>query len=64
MKRGIRQGCPVSVLLFILVTEILAIKIRTNNEIQGLKVNENSNKIYQIVRHADDCKNMVKEPVH
>ena len=64
MKRGIRQGCPVSVLLFILVTEILAIKIRTNNEIQGLKLNENSNKIYQIVRHADDCKNMVKEPVH
>ena len=64
MKRGIRQGCPVSVLLFILVTEILAIKVRTNNEIQGLKLNENSNKIYQIVRHADDCKNMVKEPVH
>ena len=42
MKRGIEQGCPVSALLFILDAEILAIKIRTNNEIQGLKHNENS----------------------
>ena len=62
MKRGIRQECPVSALLFILVAENLAINKQTNNEIQGLKLNENSDKIYQIVRHADDCKNMVKEP--
>ena len=38
MKQGIRQGCPVSALLSILVAEILEIKIRTNNEIQGLKL--------------------------
>ena len=61
MKRGIRQECPVSALLFILVAEILAINKRTNNEIQGLKLNENSDKIYQIVRHADDCKNIYGE---
>ena len=62
MRRGIGQGCPVSALLFILVTEILARKIRTNNEKQGLKLNENSDNIYKIVQHADDCTNMAKEP--
>ena len=36
-------------------------KIRTNNEIQGLKLNENSDKKYKIVQLAGDCKNMVNE---
>lgn len=38
MQRGIRQGCPVSALLFILVLEILAVQIKsdTSNQIKGL----------------------------
>ena len=38
LSRGIRQGCPISVLLYILVAEILATAVRTENEIKGIKL--------------------------
>ncbi|XP_033119754.1 uncharacterized protein LOC117119053 [Anneissia japonica] len=56
MKQGIRQGCPLSALLFILVAEILATKIRTTETIKGIDIpfgkdNDESVKIAQL---ADD----------
>ena len=36
LTRSIRQGCPISALLFILVAEIIAIKTRTDNKIKGI----------------------------
>ena len=39
MTRGIRQGCPLSALLFLLVAEILAIKIKNNQNINGIAIN-------------------------
>ena len=39
LTRGMRQGCPISALFFILVAEILAINIRTNLNIKGLTIN-------------------------
>jgi len=38
LQRGIRQGCPLSALLFNLVVEILALKIRHTDLIKGIKV--------------------------
>ena len=38
MNRGIRQGCPVSALIFNLVVEIMASKIRQNNAIHGVPI--------------------------
>ena len=38
ITRSIRQGCPISALLFILVAEIIAIKIRENKEIKGITI--------------------------
>ena len=34
ISRSIRQGCPISALLFILVAEIIAIKIRNKKKIK------------------------------
>ena len=51
MNRGIRQGCPISALLFILVAEIIAISIRSEKNIKGITINEEEFKIIQL---ADD----------
>ena len=59
MERGIRQGCPVSALLFIFVLEILATKIRSDRDIKGFTVDGTD--AVKIVQHADDCTNALKD---
>ena len=51
LTRGIRQGCPLSALLFIIVAEVMAINIRKNRNIQGIKFGETEIKLTQF---ADD----------
>ena len=51
IKRGIRQGCPLSMLLFIICTDVLTRKIIKNEKIKGItfqKVN------FKIAQYADD----------
>jgi hypothetical protein len=50
-ERGVRQGCPISPYLFIIAVELLAIGIRENKNINGIKVNGSTLKITQL---ADD----------
>ncbi|XP_040908382.1 uncharacterized protein LOC121191268 [Toxotes jaculatrix] len=50
IERGIRQGCSISPLLFIVATELLAITI-LNSSIKGLEINNNRLIISQL---ADD----------
>ena len=38
LKSGTRQGCPLSLLLFNIVLEVLATTIRAEKEIKGIQV--------------------------
>lgn len=52
VSRGIRQGCPVSALLFILCVEVLGIKIRNTELLKGF--NFGYSKLIKIAQYADD----------
>ena len=51
LTRSIRQGCPISALLFLLVAEIVAITIRNDNKIKGVKIGQTEFKLGMM---ADD----------
>lgn len=56
LSRGVRQGDPLSGYLFIIVIELLAHKVRNDNEISGFQIGHNNVKLTQYV---DDLTIMV-----
>ena len=50
-ERGCKQGDPMFQYLFILCAEILAIKIKKNKKINGIKIN---NKEFILTQYVDD----------
>ena len=58
LARGIRQGCPLSALLFVLVVETLAIEIRKSKDIVGITIGQH---IVNISQLADDTTLILKD---
>ena len=58
LSRGVRQGCPISALLFILLAEVMANKIKSRNDIHGITIDQHEIKISQL---ADDTTLFLKD---
>ena len=56
IERGVRQGCPLSGLLYVLTAEVLSTHIRKNKNIKGYKYKMKNLEYleHKIVQHADD----------
>ena len=51
LRSGTRQGCPLSLLLFNIVLEVLASAIRQQKEIKGIKIGKD---VVKLSLFADD----------
>ena len=58
LTRGVRQGCPISSLLYVLVIEILALQLRQNQNIVGFQIG--GEKIVSM-HYADDAVIVIKQ---
>ena len=62
LTRGLRQGCCISSLLFLIVAEILATKIRSLNSIKGINVKiGKENHTLKLTQLADDTYNFISK---
>ena len=55
IQRGVRQGCCLSPLLFVLASETLAIAISNNTKIKGYRLNEYEFKLGQFADDLISC---------
>ena len=60
LERGVGQGCPLSPLLYVLTSEVLAKQICKNPAIEGFLLPGTGGLQFKISQYADDATNFVK----
>ena len=60
LGRGVRQGCPLSPLLYVLVSEVLSTQVRKCREIEGFRLPGAGGLQFKISQYADDATNFLK----
>ena len=63
LRSGIRQGCPLSPLLFNIVFEVLATAIREENEIKGIQARKEvklSQFTDDMILYIENCKDSIR----
>ena len=60
LKSGVRQGCPLSPLLYVLVSEVLSTQIRKCSDIEGFWLSGAGGLQFKISQYADDAMLFVK----
>ena len=60
LHRGVRQGCPLSPLLYVLVSEVLSTQIRKCKEIEGFLLPGAGGLQFKISQYADDATSILK----
>lgn len=61
IHRGIRQGCPVSAIIFVMAVEILACRLRQDNNIKGIQIKlDNKTHSLKLSQLTDDTTIFVK----
>ena len=60
LERGVRQGCPLSSLLYVLTSEVLSNQIRRNPTIDGFLLPRAGGLQFKISQYADDATNFLK----
>ena len=60
LGRGVRQGCPLSPLLYVLISEVLSTQIRKCKGIEGFLLPGAGGLQFKISQYADDALNFLK----
>ena len=60
LGRGVRQGCPLSPLLYVLVSEVLSNQIRKCRDIEGFRLPGAGGLQFKVSQYADDATLFVK----
>ena len=61
LERGVRQGCPLSPLLYVLVSEVLSTQIRKCGDIVGFRLPGAGGLQFKVSQYADDATLFVKD---